>query len=311
MLISLAICTWNRAGLLRRTLEAMRGLEVPAGVDWELLVVDNNSTDETPRVLQEMAATSGLPLRPLSETRQGHSHARNCGVAAARGDLVVWTDDDVVVGPGWLAAYAGAVRSFPEAAFFGGPVRPDFEVEPPDWVRRDLGLLGGPFALLDLGPEVRWLTPEDPAPIGANMAFKREALAGRLFDPALGRVGTGLESGDDTALIEDLIRQGARGVWVGTAPVDHHVPERRMTWSYLQPWFERAAASHVRARRPPGPDWFGVPRYLWRRWGTAHAARLGAWATGRPEPTAGRIERARVAGAMRECRLTRRRAVAG
>src|SRR4051812_1329005 len=103
MLVTVAICTWNRAALLDRTLARLRDLRIPPGLSWELLVVDNNCTDETSAVLARHA--KHLPLRALHEPKQGHSHARNRAVAEARGDLLLWTDDDVLAHADWLAEH--------------------------------------------------------------------------------------------------------------------------------------------------------------------------------------------------------------
>src|SRR3954466_10143738 len=108
MLVSVAICTWNRAENLDQTLAGLRGLHVPADVEWELLVVNNNSTDATEEVIARH--TAQLPLRRLFERKQGLSNARNCAAAAARGDLLLWTDDDVLVDPDWLAVYVDSAR---------------------------------------------------------------------------------------------------------------------------------------------------------------------------------------------------------
>src|SRR4051812_23825906 len=97
MRFSIAICTWNRARLLGQTLESMRALQVPAGVHWEFLVAKTRCTDETDEVIRRHAGH--LPVRRLFEPKQGHSNARNCAVDAADGDLLIWTDDDVLVRP--------------------------------------------------------------------------------------------------------------------------------------------------------------------------------------------------------------------
>ena len=102
--VSVVICTWNRAGLLDQTLARMRELHVPAGLAWELLVVNNNCTDDTDAVAARHRGH--LPLRPVREPTPGLSNARNKGLAEARGELILWTDDDVRVDPGWLAAAA-------------------------------------------------------------------------------------------------------------------------------------------------------------------------------------------------------------
>ncbi len=95
MRVETAICTWNRASLLDRTLAEFRLLEIPHGVEWEVMVVNNQCSDSTDAVIARHAAH--LPIRRLVEPRPGLSHSRNCAVAAARGDLLVWTDDDVLV----------------------------------------------------------------------------------------------------------------------------------------------------------------------------------------------------------------------
>lgn len=100
MLTTAAICTWNRAPLLDRALTEMTRLSIPAGIEWELVIVDNNCSDETPEVIARHAEQ--LPLERLSEPVQGLSHARNRAIRAARGDIVLWTDDDALVDLGWL-----------------------------------------------------------------------------------------------------------------------------------------------------------------------------------------------------------------
>src|SRR5262249_21230021 len=116
--VSVIICTWNRARLLDMTLEHFARLRVPAGVEWELVVVNNNSTDDTDAVLQRHEGR--LPLRRLFEPRPGKSFAANLALAEARSDLILWTDDDVHVDPDWLAEYVAAARAWPDASFFGG-----------------------------------------------------------------------------------------------------------------------------------------------------------------------------------------------
>src|SRR5207253_11169792 len=97
---TVAICTWNRSQLLRQTLDQFLDLAIPAGMTWELLVVNNNSTDDTDVVLAEFE--SRLPLRRLFEREPGLSHARNAALAAATGDYILFTDDDVLIAQSWL-----------------------------------------------------------------------------------------------------------------------------------------------------------------------------------------------------------------
>jgi glycosyltransferase involved in cell wall biosynthesis len=130
--LSVVVCTYNRERLLQGALEQMCRLHVPEGVEWELLVVDNGSTDGTDLVIDTFAGR--LPLRKLREDRPGKSFALNHAVAGARGAYLVFTDDDVLVGPNWLAAYAAAFQQWPGDAVFGGPIAALFEGTPPRWL---------------------------------------------------------------------------------------------------------------------------------------------------------------------------------
>src|SRR6516165_2736912 len=124
MFVTVAICTRNRAGSLRRTLESLAALQIPGDLTWEIVIV-HNSTDHTDDVINKYLER--LPVRRVLETRAGLSNARNQAVDTAKGEYIVWTDDDVIVDPGWLSAYAAAFRRWPEAAVFGGRIKPRYE----------------------------------------------------------------------------------------------------------------------------------------------------------------------------------------
>src|SRR6266576_376499 len=112
MRISLVICTYNRAFSLGRTLESLRQMSVPRDLEWELIVVDNNSTDNTRAVVQKFARTAGLTISYFFEAKQGLCHARNAGVANANGEVIAFTDDDVRVAPQWIRELAATFRQF-------------------------------------------------------------------------------------------------------------------------------------------------------------------------------------------------------
>jgi glycosyltransferase involved in cell wall biosynthesis len=130
--VTVAICTFNRAESLRRTLDSLAVMRVARDLAWELIVVNNNSTDHTDAVIAEYRHR--LPMRREFEPRPGLSNARNRAIAAARGEYIVWTDDDVVAGAGWLAAYAEAFRRWPDAVVFGGRIKPRYEPPVARWV---------------------------------------------------------------------------------------------------------------------------------------------------------------------------------
>lgn len=244
MLLTVALCTWNRAKSLSTALSSFTKLAVPAHVDWEVVVVDNNAKDETPRVVREYSSL--LPVRYVFEPQQGLSLARNRAVREALGDLIIFTDDDVSVDPRWLAEYASAAEQFPGAAFFGGTIELRFEAKPPRWLPNNLARLRTAYAYRCVDPGILLINRRQDLPYGANMAFRRSALAGAWFSPRLGRIGEELMSGEETELMAHLIDRGDTGVWVGPARVDHVIPKERLTKSYIHGYFYCQGRGQVR-----------------------------------------------------------------
>jgi hypothetical protein len=237
----------------------MQMLSVPAGVTWELLVVNNNSCDGTDEVIAHQA--QHLPLRRLFEPRPGKSYACNLAIAEARGDLIVWTDDDVLVSPRWLACYLDAARAWPDAAFFAGAVEPWFESNPPRWIRRHLASLSGVYAIAAPGSQTRPVS-QGEAVFGANMAFRKEVACRFPFNVNLGRVQGQLLGGDDTELIQRVTQAGCYGVWVPEARAQHFIPSERLTSAYVWKWYRDAGRNFVRRGSLPAcPTWGGAPRW--------------------------------------------------
>lgn len=248
MLITLAICTWNRAASLRETLASLADLEVPDGVEWELLVVNNNSTDDTAGVLD--AWKDRLPLRALFESKQGLSHARNHALAHARGELIVWTDDDVQVDGGLLAAYARALRDYPDADFFGGPIVARFVSTPPAWLARNLEVFVDAYAVRAIADEHVPIESENTLPYGANFALRLRAVKDDRFDPALGRTGQNMISGEESAFLRRLLERGSTGMWIADARVLHVVDADRLTWDYVRRYYHGVGLMRVRMASP-------------------------------------------------------------
>jgi glucosyl-dolichyl phosphate glucuronosyltransferase len=264
MRVSVLICTWNRAALLDQTLTHIARLHIPAGVDWEVLVVNNRCTDSTDEVLARHAAL--LPLRRLYEPEAGKSFAANLAVERSRGELLLWTDDDVLVDPGWLQAYVTAARQRPEMTFFGGAIAPLFVIEPPPWLRRNLSVFGVVYGLKDPCPDGQAINREVP-PFGANMAMRRCAFDRVRFNTLLGPSGNSRICGEETQLIHDLQDGGHRGVWVGTARVQHYTPPGRLTRKYI--WDYWFGMGQTDARMNFGkefPLWSGIPRWVVRQY---------------------------------------------
>ena len=262
-MLTIALCTWNRSTVLEGALQALTQLVRPAGLDWEVVVVDNNSTDGTGAVLARF--TERLPLRPVCEPTPGASHARNRAVSAARGHAILWTDDDAIVDPGWMAAYAQALTASPDVAVFGGPVRPCFEVPPPAWLVDAWESVAGAYAIRDLGPNP---LPLDTAhvPYGPNYAVRTKVHRQFQYDTTLGPTKGGNIRGEETALIRAVLNAGHLGRWVPEARVSHLVPASRQTVGYLRRYYEGSGLTEARTLGPlQGPLMFGAPRWMWRR----------------------------------------------
>jgi len=230
--LTVAICTRDRADQLSRTLESLAALEVPAGLGWELLIVDNGSTDHTRPTVASFEGR--LPVRCIVEPQPGLSHARNSAVQAARGDYIVWTDDDVLVDAGWLAAYGRAFAANPECVFFGGPITPSLQGQTPAWFLENWSELSSILAERDFGAQSLTLSKEEGRlPFGANFAVRAREQRLHRFDPELGVAPGQRRLGEETAMFLDLIADGATGIYVPQARVVHVIAQSRQSLDYV------------------------------------------------------------------------------
>jgi glycosyltransferase involved in cell wall biosynthesis len=224
--ISVTIQTHNRSLLLGQTLASLGGAEA-AGEEFEVLVIDNGSTDATARVVEHYQSRFGGRLRYIYESRLGLSHARNRAVAEARHEIVAFLDDDVEVDPDWLRSLANAYRSGDFAAV-GGKAYLIYPKSRPRWLgEKNEGLL----TKVDLGP-VRRLARTDEL-YGVNLSFKKEWFSRvGLFRSDLGRVGKCLLSSEEEDLLARIAQAGGRLLYEPAAIVGHRVaPERlRRRW---------------------------------------------------------------------------------
>jgi glucosyl-dolichyl phosphate glucuronosyltransferase len=265
MKLTVAICTWNRAPLLRKALDSLVAQQCLGGLTWELLVVNNNCTDETDAVVS--AFTARLPIRALHEPNPGLSHARNNAIAAATGHYIVWTDDDVVVCPGWLSAYAHAFQAWPEHSVFGGPIRPRFEGEPPDWLLSVWPYIESAYAIRDIDPANKELAiVAGKEPFGANFAVRADLQRSHPYDTRLGKSPDHPSlGGEEAAVIRALLADGHRGRWVPEAVVQHWVPRTRQTTQHIRDyWRGYGAYKAMSTDFSAQSSILGVPRWIIR-----------------------------------------------
>lgn len=248
MYLSVGICTWNRSQLLDQALSSFRELVVPSSLHWELLVVNNNSTDQTDEVIA--GHEKHLPIRRLFEPNAGKSHALNLAVREAGGDYILWTDDDVLVDAMWLKGYADAFTRWPDSAIFGGPIRPWFPNTPPDWLQRVMPVVGNAYAVRDF-KDFPLEVSGDRLPYGANLALRMKEQKRYAYDTDLGpRPGSALR-GEEVALLLRMLEDGATGRWVPEAVVQHHIPVNRQSLRYLESYYRGAGEGNALRRQGP------------------------------------------------------------
>lgn len=285
MKYSIVIATYKRAADLRDTLESLATLQ--ADGPWEVVVVDNNSPDNTRAVVEEAARTFPVDLRYLFERQQGRSPALNTGIGAARGDIIVTTDDDVRVPADWLNRAAEGLERL-SCDYVGGRVMPIWGGPRPDWLPNHGGKQWAVIALLDYGPApIEFGTR---VPLGVNMAFTRQAFAkAGLLDPDTGRRAGTLLGQEVREWCIRARKAGVRGFYVPEMTVEHIIPAERLTKSYFRRWFYWRGISRARLYERSGldmeapeqttldfarvPHVFGTPRYLYGKAGRA----LGRW----------------------------------
>jgi glycosyltransferase involved in cell wall biosynthesis len=263
--ITVIICTYNRAESLRRTLETCCDLVIPEGVNWELLVVDNNSTDHTKQVCESF--TGKLPLRYIFEPRQGKSCALNHGMAQAGGELFVLTDDDVDITPHWISELWYAASHHPEAMFFGGKILSRWESLPPRWVIENQKWIGI-NCHIDYGNQVLFSVPSKPVWfVGANWALRKQVfLQGIKYREDIGVIGIErVAAGEENALQRQLLATGLSGLYVPESIVYHRHPAKRQTERYLRRYHKWCGIGDVRLGKiTTVHPWFGVSRAYWK-----------------------------------------------
>jgi glycosyltransferase involved in cell wall biosynthesis len=284
MNITVILCTLNRCQSLAKTLESVAASTLPASVKWEVLVVDNNSTDQTREVVDGFSRRYPDLFRYVLEPQPGKSFALNTGIREARGDVLAFMDDDVTVEPAWLHNLT-APLSDGEWAGTGGRTLLAQTFTPPRWLALEEPYnLGGVLAaLFDLGDRPCELRK---APYGANMAFRKEMFEKYgLFRTDLGPSPNREipRPNEDTEFGRRLMALGERLRYEPSAVVYHPVPKNRIQKSYFLNWYFDFGRANVR-EWGRGADILGIPRRCFtfiKLTGTLLPVRILLWATAR------------------------------
>jgi glucosyl-dolichyl phosphate glucuronosyltransferase len=276
MKYSIVIATHNRANDLRGTLTSLATLVTRE--PWEVIVIDNNSTDETPSVVRDAGATFPAPLRYAFESIPGRCAALNTGIALADGEIILTTDDDVRVPPDWLES-AGTELDRLGCDYIGGKVLPIWGGPRPGWLPDHSSRHWAVIALLDYGPQP--IEFGRKMPLGVNMAFRRHVFetVGK-WDPRIGRKAGTLLGQEVREWCVRARAAGVRGFYAPALELRHIIPASRLNKTYFRRFFYWRGISRAMLYQQRGLDmespqetrldsarvahWLGIPRYMYR-----------------------------------------------
>lgn len=264
--ITVLVCTYNRAADLKELLESVCCQRCD-GFDYEILVVDNNSTDSTRATVRSASETASIAVRYLFEPRQGKSFALNSGLEEAQGELVAVIDDDQLMPDDYLSTVVQAFRDHPGVTFIGGKVLPMWEVDPPSWLTPNHW---SPLGMSDYGQEA-FMVDEDRPVCLLTCTFRVDDLKSvGGFRKELGVTGSnGIGSTEDAEIQARLWRSGRRGLYMPQLVLRHRAPAERVTKEHFLRWHRghgrfRALYAEPEAER----SWFrllGVPSHMYRQ----------------------------------------------
>lgn len=266
--VSVVVATYNRCDTVRGTIESLMNQECE-GVEYEVIVVDNNSTDDTRRTIEELRQRPGYEnLYYFFEEQQGVSYARNRGIAAARAPVLAFTDDDIRPANNWVRSISDGFTRFPQADCIGGKVLPETGTEFPVWLTSKHWT---PLALMDLGEKPIELNVKTGAGlVGANLAVRAGALQDvGSFRPQLQRVKGGIGSLEDHELQLRLSAAGKRLMYLPEVVVYAQVFAERLTRNYHRRWYCGHGHFYAVMRNEEFESsklkLFDVPGHLYRR----------------------------------------------
>ena len=247
-MISVIVCTYNRERYIVRCLERLTDTRCR---DYEVLVVDNNSTDGTAALVKDyLKSHADLPVRYYFESAQGLSNARNRGMKEAKGGVFVFLDDDAFVVGDYLLNIEAFLQKYPEAAAFGGPIEPLFEECPrPKWLCRwSMGWVSA----YDMGRKVREFSGK-AFPFGGNSGVRREIVekVGQ-FDPELGRKGGNMDAGEEKDFYKRIRALGGKILYCPEMRIRHVITANRTTMEYVDRFAEGVGVSERRRTKADG-----------------------------------------------------------
>jgi glucosyl-dolichyl phosphate glucuronosyltransferase len=267
MHISVILCTYNRGQSLSQTLGSIAASAPPETVSWEVLVVDNNSTDDTRSVVEGFCRQYPGRFRYIFDAVQGKSHALNTGIQSSSAEILAFVDDDVIVDPNWLRNLTASLKENHWAGV-GGQILPEQGFKSPCWIPLQDKYALAPLAVFtpDLGAG-----PLSEAPFGTNMAFRRsmfEKYGNFRTDLGPKPGSANPQKSEDSEFGHRLLAAGEQLRYEPSAIIYHVIPSDRLRKEYFVTWWYEKARADIRAFGiPTDTTWFivGVPFYFFRR----------------------------------------------
>ncbi len=230
-MLSVIICTYNREKYIYNVLRSVAENDYPRS-GYEIVLVNNNSTDGTQAECERFAREyNDVAFRYIDEKEQGLSYARNAGILASHGDVLVYVDDDATVNREYLRTYQNFFESNPDAMAAGGPILPVYETAEPSWFSHfTRALITGKVYLGD--KERRF--PKGKFPGGGNAAYRKSVFEQiGLFNVELGRKGNSLMGAEEKDLFDKMTALGIDFYYLPTAILYHIIPEKKLTKDYF------------------------------------------------------------------------------
>lgn len=262
-LITIIVCTYNRSESLRRTLSSIYEQNDLDKIKYEVIVVDNNSTDNTKDIVKGLSLAYNN-IRYYFEPQAGIAFARNRGIKEAAGDIIAFTDDDCVVDKNWLKSIKETFARY-DPDCIGGKIAPLWEGPKPSWLTRKLY---GRLALLDYGSDLLELTSDERSLYTANMALRIAVFKKYgAFQENIGRKAERLFSGEDTAYIERLLSYKMKVLYQPEMIVSHTIQRSRLRKNYFRKWHFDTGISQVMIPETEEVKYIGfnIPRYHVRK----------------------------------------------
>lgn len=258
--ISACICTFNRDEFLYAALESLAGQSLPVSL-YEVILVDNNSTDQTPQLGQKFEHEyPDINFIHVLETQQGLSHARNRAIAEAHGDLIAFIDDDAIASEHYLKSLVDFFDEYTEVKAAGGKILPYFypEGKRPEWMSH---YLLGLISCVDLGDAIK---PFPKYPIGCNMIFRRAVFDEvGYFDTRLGRTSRNLIGSEEKEMFMRIKEADMPVYYIPDAMVYHTIPKERISLPFIRKMSIGVGQSEKRLFRTS--DFMGQMRILIRQ----------------------------------------------